>query len=234
MGELSVEERDLLERAWNKPELRPLLFRKLKGLKWFDDLHNYGYFSAQNMPPPVPAKEEGYINIPGWAVLDYLVKTVPELTNEAAKDYAPRFLEIITSATAYAKEQEFGNHHVWGQFSEVLSQIPSEYLSPDNLDVISYWLEDRYERGHVAEVIGEKWLTKLLEEDNVNSLAIASKLLGILYNVDFIDREIAEKSRREAQLKFDYYYADKITKKIAALTGYRLGRQAVSVFYSKR
>ena len=233
MSELSVNEKDLLKRIQDNPELRRLFFGKVKGLKWFDALYDSGYFRAQNIPSPEPAKEKGYVNIPRWVVLDYLVKTSPELTKEAASDYVPRFLEIITSGTAYAERKRFGNYHVWWQFSEVLSQIPSKFLTPENLDVVDYWLDDKYERGLVTEVIGEKWLASLLEEGNDTALSLASKLLEILYSIKFTDRETGGRSRREASLRFDYYRAEKMTKKIAFLAGCRLGGQAVSVFHSK-
>lgn len=233
MNELSVNEKDLLKRIQDKPELRTLFFRKVKGLKWFDSLFDSEYFSAKNIPSPVPAKEKGYVNIPRWDVVDYLVKTSHELSKEQSSDYVPRFLEIITSATAFAKENKFGNYHVWWQFSEVLSQIPSKFLTPENLDVVDYWLDDKYERGIVTQIIGEKWLANLLEEGNDNALSLASKLLEILYSVDFTDQNIGGRNRREANLRFDYYRAEKLTKKIAHLAGCQLKQQAVSVFQSK-
>ena len=233
MSELSVKEKDLLERIQEKPKLRTLFFRKVKGLKWFDALYSAGYFNAQNIPSPVPGKEEGYVRIPSWEVLNYLVKTAPELTEEAVSDYVPRFLEIITSATDYAKKQGFSNYHAWWQFSQVLSQIPSKFLTPENLNVVDYWLDDKYDRGLITEVIGEKWLVSLLEEGNDNALPLAGKLLEILFSVNFIKQESGGKSRREASLRFDHHRAEKVTKKIASLAGCRLGRQAVSMFHSK-
>ena len=233
MSKISINEKDLLKRIQETPELRTLFFRKVKGLKWFDTLFAFGYFSAKNIPSPVPSKEKGYVNIPRWDVVDYLVKTSHELSKEQGSDYVPRFLEIITNATAFAKENKFGNYHVWWKFSEVLSQIPSKFLAPENLDVVDYWLDDKYERGIVTEVIGEKWLGSLLEEGNENALSLANKLLEILYSVDFTEQESGGRSRREANLRFDYYRADKVTKKVAFLAGRRLGRQAVSVFHSK-
>src|SRR4030066_2338747 len=145
MNELSPKERDLLERVKAKPELRTIFFRKVKGLKWFDALYELGDFNADNIPAPTPAKEEGYVNIPRWEVVDYLVKTVQEIENQSAMNYVPRILDIIAGATAHAKANDYGNYHVWWQFAEVLSQIPTELISPEHLDVVDYWLDDKYE-----------------------------------------------------------------------------------------
>ena len=202
MSELSPKEQDLLQRIQAKPELRALFFRKVQGLKWFDALNEAGYFNAQNIPEPVPAKQEGYVTIPSWGIVEYLVKTASELTGEDGPEYAPRFLDIISNATAYAKERGFGNYHVWWQFAEVISIIPSRFVPEKFVDVIDYWLDDKYERGIVAEEIGEKWLVKLLEEGGDHAHKLAVKLLEILYKVVFVQKETGEKKKIEAVPSF--------------------------------
>ena len=66
MTKLSAKEQDLLQRVDEKEDLRPLFFRKVKGLKWFDTLFERDYFSPEANPKPEPSKEEGYVNIPLW------------------------------------------------------------------------------------------------------------------------------------------------------------------------
>lgn len=233
MNSLTAKERDLLERVNTKPELRTLFFRKVKGLKWFDELHKEGYFNSEKIPAPVPAEEEGYVSIPYWEVVDYLEKTVHELVDESAIDYAPRFLNIIAGATAYAKANNFGNYHVWRKFAEVLSQIPTEFVSPEDLDVVDYWLDDQYERGLVTRVISAKWLPKLLEHADEKSLMLAHRLLDILFDVSFSTEETAGRVRKKAYLRFDDDRVGKVTEDIANLAGRCLGEKAVLIFQSK-
>lgn len=233
MIELSAKEHDLLKRVKAKPELRALFFRKVQGLKWFNALNEAGYFDARSIPEPVPAKQEGYVNIPSWGVGEYLVKTASELTGEDGSEYAPRFLEIISNATAYARERGFGNYHAWWQFAEVISKIPSRFVSTEFINVIDYWIDDKYERGLVADEVGVKWLVKLLEEGSDHAQELAVKLLEILYKVSFVEHTTGEKKRRDASFRFDYYHANEITEKIAFLAGRQLGRQAISVFRSR-
>ncbi len=233
MTKLSAKEQDLLQRVYEKEDLRPLFFRKVKGIKWFDALSEKGYFNPGDIPRPVPAKEEGYVNIPSWSVVDYLVKTSPELSNDENKEYAEKFLEILVNVTNYAKENEFGNYRTSWQFAEIISQIPYKIIAPEHIDIVSYWLDDKYERGLVAQEIGEKWLPKLLEENDDHALQLASKLLGILYKVIFIERKLGETVKRESSLRFDYYHAQKITKKVAYLAGVRLGRESILTFESQ-
>jgi hypothetical protein len=172
MNKLTVKEIDLLERVKASPELRVLFFRKVKGLKWFDVLQEAGYFNVENIPAPIPAREVGYVQIPRWDAVEYLVNTVHELINESAKDYVPRFLEIIVGVTCYAKVNNISNYHVWWQFAKVLSQIPSDFITPENLNAVDYWLDDKYERGLVTDVIGVKWLPKLFAKENKHSLSL--------------------------------------------------------------
>ncbi len=54
MSELSAKELDLLQRIDEKEDLRPLFFRKVKGLKWFDPLAERGYFNPEANPKPLP------------------------------------------------------------------------------------------------------------------------------------------------------------------------------------
>ena len=71
MTKLSAKEQDLLQRVDEKAELRPLFFRKVKGLKWFKALKSRGYFKPEHNPKPVVAKEEGFVKIPHWSAIDY-------------------------------------------------------------------------------------------------------------------------------------------------------------------
>ena len=216
---LSAKEQDLLQRIDEKKDLRPLFFRKVKGLKWFDEFSERDYFSPEANPKPIPAKEEGYVNIPYWPVVDYLVKTVPELSKIENIEYAKKYFEVLVTTTRYAKEYEFSNYHTWWQFSEIISQIPLEVIKIDQVDIVDYWLDDKHERGLVAQQIGEKWLPKLLEASNDHSLQIASKLLNFLYKVIFVEQKLGERVKRESTLRFDNYYAKKITKKKRATGG---------------
>ncbi len=230
MNELSAKELDLLHRIDEKEELRPLFFRKVKGLKWFDPLAERGYFSPEENPKPMPAKEEGYVNIPFWSVVDYLVKTAPELADKENLEYAEKFLNVLVRATSYAKENEMSNYRTWWQFSEIVSQIPHDSITVENLDIIDYWLDDKYESGLVAQVIGEKWLPSLLQAGEDHALQIAKRIIELLYKVIFIERKYGDKFKPDASLRFDYYHAQKITVKVAGLAGENLGLEAVQIF----
>ncbi|MFH1963419.1 MAG: hypothetical protein ABIJ30_11215 [bacterium] len=230
MSELSAKERDLLHRVDEKQELRPLFFRKVRGLKWFDHLKARGYFSPDANPKPVPAKEEGYVNIPFWPVVDYLVKTALELADEKNRQYAEKFLQVLVNVTTYAKKNDLSNYRTWWQFAEIISQIPHNSISIENLDIVDYWLDDKYERGLVAQVIGEKWLPRLLQVDDDHALQLSTRIIELLYKVKFVKRKYGGEGQQKASLRVDYYHAKKITERTAWLAGEKLGLVAIQIF----
>src|SRR5687768_3011588 len=120
MNELGPKDMDLLARIAEKPELRPMFFRRVSGLKWFDALSTAGYFACRNIPPPRPASETGYVTIPRWEIADYLVKTAPELAQRVDAEVASRFVAVIVEATAFAKENGFSNYQTWWSFAKAI------------------------------------------------------------------------------------------------------------------
>lgn len=230
MAKFSAKEQDLLRRIDEKEELRTLFFRKVKGIKWFDEFSEKGYFNPESNPRPSAAKEEGYVNIPHWPVVDYLVKTSTELSDNKNILYADKFLDILVNVTNYAKENEFSNYRTWWQFAKIISKIPYQIIAPELIDIIDYWLEDKYERDLVAQEIGNKWLPRLLVENDDHALLLSLRILGVLYKIIFLDRSLGGEIKRECALRFDNYHAEKITKKIANIAGAKLGKDAILIF----
>lgn len=233
MSELNVKEKDLLERVVKKPELQPFFFRKLKGLHWFNALSNSGFFAPEKNPRPVPAKEEGYVNIPPWPVTEYLVATCDELYIAENKEYAEKFIDLIRKITSYAKSERFSNYRTWWQLAKVIRNIPIHLIRLEDIDLIDYWMDDPFEWGLIAEEVGEKWMTVLLERQDDHSHQIALRLLDCLYKVNFVEKKTGDYERREPSLRYDSHHAEKITKNVAKLSGLKLGLSAVEIFQSR-
>jgi len=230
MTKLSIKEQDLLKRIDEKKDLRPLFFRKVKGLKWFNALYERGYFNPEKNPRPVKATEEGYVIIPNWLVLEYLVKTAPELSNKKNAGYIKKYVDLLVVTTNHARVNNYNNYRTWWRFSEIISYLPSEAISLEDIEIVNYWLEDKSGSDLVAQEIGEKWLPKLLKLSDDHSLKIATKLIKLLYKVIFVEQKFNGKINREAKLRFDNYIAEEINKKVAYLAGEKLGPEAISVF----
>jgi len=227
---LTPKQRSAIARAVQNPDLRPILFRKAVGVQWLTAFEEAGFLVPTEIPPPVPAREEGYVSIPVWPITDYLVSTSEQLSDPRYENYAKRILEFIRAATLYAKEEEFGNYRAWWQFSKVIRNIPSHLIDTADIALFSYWLDDKYERGLVAENLGEHWLVNLLDRRDEHCNALAMTLFPALYEVKFVDKGYGDTNRQEAVLRFDSWHGRKITQKVAQVGGKALGRRAVQIF----
>lgn len=233
MRELNVKEKDLLNRVLKKPELQPFFFRKLKGLHWFNPLHDCGFFAPEKNPKPVPAREAGCVNILHWPVTEYFVKTSEELSAPEKEEYAVKFIELIRKITLHAKAENYSNYGTWWQLAKIIRNIPVHLISLKDIDLIDYWFGDPYDRGLVAEEIGEIWLPNLLERQDDHSHQIALRLLDCLYKVNFVEKKTGDYERKEPLLRYDSYHAEKINKNVAKLSGLKLGLPAVEIFQSR-
>ena len=227
---LTPKQRSAIERAKRNPDLQQILFRRAVGLHWFSAFKEAGFLNPTKIPVPIHATEEAYVNIPGWPITDYLVTTSAELVDPENQSYAVEFIEFIRAATTYAREHNFGNSRVWWQFSKIIHNLPSSLIRVDDVTVFDYWLDDLYERGFVAENLGEHWLVGLLDRGDDNSKAIAIGLLEALYKVKTIEKQFGASSKKETLLRFDSWHAKKMTKTVSAKAGRVLGLPAVELF----
>jgi hypothetical protein len=233
VAKLTPSERDLLERITEKEELRPFFFKKAKDLKWFDFLAERGYFEPDQNPKPEPAGEEGFIKIPFWPATEYLVSSSVDLSREENRTYAEKYLEIIRSVTQHAVDLGYSNYRTWWQFSKVIQNLPPDLIRLEDIALINYWLEDRYERNLVGREIGEKWLVFLLDHTDQHCKYLAKSLISSLYDLKFQDRQHGQLRREMAVLRFNTSHSEEITAKIAVKAGKVLGLEAVQLFHDR-
>ena len=232
MTSLSVAELDLLVRIKIRKNSAPYFFRKVKGAKWFHELKQREYFEGRNNPRPIEDKEDGRVFVPYWCVLDYLEKTSQELSVPANQGLAMRFLEILVSTTEFAKENQFSNYRTWWKFSEIISNIPSKFISVDDLQIVDYWLDDPYDTYWVSQAIGLHWLPSLLRQNDPHSLELATELVALLYKVRFSPCS-SPLILQTAQLRVESDLCQLITTKVAADLGRVIGNQVLPIFQSR-
>ena len=116
MTDLTPDELDVLRRIDKKEELRPYFFKKAKGLKWFDALEERSYFVPKNNPNPIPTKNEGFVRVPYWPAIEYLVNNSKDLVDEKNKFYAEKIFSILKTVTQFSFENDIRNYRTWWQF----------------------------------------------------------------------------------------------------------------------
>lgn len=227
---LTPKQKSAIQRAKLTPDLQGILFRKATGVHWFPAFIEAGFLNPADIPPPVPAKEEGYVSIPAWPITEYLVATSEELRDPLNEEYAVQVLDFIRAATISSTERGFGNYRVWWQFSKIICNIPVHLISLDDIALIDTWLDDRFERGLVAETLGCKWLLSLLSLNDAHSKSLSISLLDVLFKINSGGESNVSSSKKKAALRFDSWYAKKIIEKVACKAGSVLRRDAVHIF----
>lgn len=226
---LTPKQHSAVERARANPDLRRILFRKATGIKWYDAFAAAGFIAPSEIPRPVPAKEEGYVVIPHWLITDYLVSASSEFSKPENRDYAIKFLEFMRATTGYARDRKFSNYRVWWQLSKAVQHIPIDLLSDGDIQIFSYWIEDPYQRGVIAETLGHHWLSAVLDHVDPHARMLAKTFLPVLYRVSIRGQSSEDSARKEVALSFDAWYGKKITKAIAAKCGRVLGVVAAEI-----
>jgi len=233
VSRLTPKQFDALDRIQRLPQLQPFFFKEARGLKWFDELENRGFFNPANNPMPVESEHEGYWQIPSWSALDYLVGTAPELEEVQAAEYVERYLNVIRSVTRKAMELDTGNYRTWWQFAKIVRRIPVKYITSQDVELFAYWLRDKYDRMIVADELSKGLLNNLLAADEENSKQLLLKLLEALTQFKFVDKRRALGSGKEPLLLVDEGHAREIFKKVASHIGKVVGQDGVEVFRGK-
>ncbi len=228
---LTPKQRSAIERALRLPELQPLLFNKARGISWLMGFFEAGFFNPDLLPAPVKAKQEGYISVPAWPAVGYLLNIATELGHPENLDSAQLVLDFIRNCFHSAKRRSLKNYRVWWQFSKILAALPPQLLQRQDVDMLDDWLEDPHDHGLVAEVAGEQILPSLFALNTDTSRDCSLALLESLYRIELTPgRKNTLDERQKADLRFDSWHAEKITKAIARLAGEKLGKPAIGIF----
>lgn len=230
MNKLTPDEEMVLERVIAKPELQPHFFSKVKQLKWFEALKEKGLLDPSLNPHPINT-EGDYWNIPSWPVTEYLVRTSEMLHLEENVEYARAYMILIREVTGYAKDNNYSNHRTWWQFSRILRLLPAALVTPDDIGLIDFWLDDRFDRYLVARELGE-WLEQLLDDPDQHTSQLAMLLLEKLFVVDEVDSKY-DANKKSPTLRIDNYRARELVEKIASKAATALGLQVVELFENK-
>jgi hypothetical protein len=166
---LSEIELRAIQRVKDNPLLTKTFVENITGLKWLSPILESGILNPRDIPEPKPSKQEGYVSILKWKVLDYLLNVREELGDPSNKNYAFSVQQFLKESTFYAKENDIHNYHVWSDFTKILTALPIDAIGEEEIELILYWLEDPYDHG-MLYIYLKPLVQKLLEEENSNIL----------------------------------------------------------------
>ena len=230
MSELGPNQLDALEQVRRKPELQPFFFRKLSGLKWFDELVKQGFFDPQHNPNPIESDKAGYFTVPGWPVLEFLTETAPELLIPGNHEFIDKYLKVLRSVTETCIAEDVSNYRTWLSFAQILAFIPIDKLSSGDINLIGYWLTDAFDRMLVWTEIGSKLLPRLLEADTEHSRRLAVLLLQKLTTLTWQSTRWGSEGEEEPALQVEAYWANEVLSGVSRRVGERLEATGAGVF----
>jgi len=233
MNSLNSLQIDALDRAQRQPELCPFLFRKIKGLKWFDELQKRNFFNPSENPAAKETEDKGYYMIPVWPVLEYLEKTAPELQIAGNEEYADKFLQITRSTTKTSIETAVSNYRTWRYFAKVIKYIPIGRITADDIDLCAYWLKDPFDRMLVGDELGNHFLPKLLEDKTEHSFELSLKLVEALTQLRWVEKQWGVKKELEPILYIEDWHANKLFCNQSRKIGKTLEQNGLNIFKAR-
>src|SRR5207249_6047 len=124
-------------------------------IRFFESLLVAGLFAPDRNPPPEPAPEEGYVRIPYWSALDYLLAIAERAGSTNDFKLADAVMDIIRHASQWRDPQGKlrDNYHTAHKFTEMLGRVPTTAVTIADLDLISTWLNGQFERMLVGNAL---------------------------------------------------------------------------------
>ncbi|MBL7148151.1 MAG: hypothetical protein ISS82_04975 [Nanoarchaeota archaeon] len=163
-------------------------FQKVSDLKWFYPLKELGYFNPEKAPCLKPSKKEGYFTIPEWNVLPYLERLSQR--EDINNEYIDELLSIIVNTTNYHIENNnsLDNYRTWWYFIKILYNIPNEKNNDEIIELISIWLESRFDTALVGSEILDKFIPKFLDSSNREDVQKAERIINLITKIKWDDK----------------------------------------------
>jgi len=199
------ELKDFLNKIQRRTIYEDEFFRKISKLGWFDELKNRDYFKANLDTAPKKTKENQYY-VPFWNVLPYLENVSAYSGQAGNEEYTDKLLLIIKEVTNYHVEHNrcLDNCFTWQSFVKILVNISNDKISEGIIDLISIWLDTKFNNTLVPIEILKNLLPKFLDSDDPEDLKKAEKIVDITTGIKQV------------------YYTEQEKQKITIVDGYIL------------
>src|SRR5258708_4683033 len=157
-----------------------LLLKRSAPDEFFDALDDAGLFDAGNNPTPMAAEEVGYVRIPYWAPLDYLVAVAKVSSERNDLALAEKVIAIVRAVSSRrdANNKPIENYHTNRKFAEILGHVPMQVVTSQDVEMVEVWLQDRFEKGMIGHALAEGALPRLIESVSPVDWDKAVQILG--------------------------------------------------------
>lgn len=198
---------------------------------FFEPLEAAGFFAPAANPAPVPGERENTVRIPYWPPLSYLKAVAQHSGEHNDLALAAKVLRVVRTISTWRDEkgESRRNYHTNHVFAEILGLVPSRSVALKDVDLISEWLNDPYERMLITSALDEGALPRFLNSTSDEDWAKAAR---VLYHVTAISwsKEGDDGEPTPSSVADDYFLGVLLrnhAKRIGARTG-QLATQLMS------
>lgn len=212
-----------------------LLLKRTDYEEFFDILNEAGLFSPEHNPGPAPADQPGYVHIPFWYALNYL-EAVSKVAGERNDHFlADKVMNVVRSVSR-AREHDGSirdNYHTYRMFAEILGNVPISAVSVDDLELITPWLNSKYERGLVGSALDTGIIKKLLASDAPKDWEKACLILQHCTVIRWVDEKGLGDDCKKPVTVVDDYWLKELIQHHASAFGAKAGITAAEIFLDR-
>jgi hypothetical protein len=134
---------------------------------FFDELAAARFFDPQNNPRIIPAPEPGYLQVPYWSALEYLLAAAKLSKQKSDTELAQKVMDIVRAVSNFRDDDKSfrDNHHTYRIFADILGLVPSSVLLKSDMDLIPIWLTSKFSGGMIGHALNKGILPQLLKSD---------------------------------------------------------------------
>lgn len=202
---------------------------------FFDALDEAGMFEPARNPAPVPADDPGYVRIPYWAALDYLLGCAKLAGERNDTQLAYKVLKVVRAVSS-AHDQDGtvkDNYHTFRVFSEIFGLLPLSTITAEDLDLISVWLESKFDRGTVGHSLDSGILRRCLLSDVPDDWSKAGLILQFCTAIRWVDDLALGDNRKKPMTVVDDYWLKELIEHHSHTFGTKAGRVAAGIFLGR-
>lgn len=211
---------------------RNYFFKKISALHWFNVLKREGYFKPSEETKPQETEQKGSFFIPQYNVLPYLEIVSQQVNVPGNEKYIDELLKIIREVSNYkdSKGQHIDNYRTWWYFVKILLNLPNDKIPLKIIELISVWLDSKFNTMLPGSEIATKLLPKFLIDDP-DDIKKAEKIIEYITSIKTFPvseekKKFLEKDK-ETRLVIDSYLLEKAFKKYSDIIGKKCSEKVI-------
>lgn len=235
MNHLTTKQQSFIEQMVSDEELSRhgfrLLLERADRFTFFGPLKEAGLFNPQRNPAPIPAPEEGYVRIPYWSALDYLVAAAKFSGEQGDLELANAVMSIVREVSEWndANGSLRGNYHTAHKFAQILGLVPTSVVSRADLNFLGDWLRNRFERMLISNAMDEIVIPRFLSSADPHDWL---KAVDVLKHCTAVEWEDAS-GLRSAKTVVEPFWLGELINHHAKTFGSKIGNAAAGVFIER-